>query len=169
MQYLYAHLQTPWLSVRRPNIPTERPPLQAKLVSTFAVRSCCMASAAIPHFRYSRFSRPETLPFFSQVAPHLSPRGWVGPVPDPLLLRKSGSVWTRTRDLWICRQELRPLDHRGGRNEYQRQKKIYIYGEQSVAGAWGWQTHRNLWADYLDNVISSTSHSLMDLHGLLRG
>jgi hypothetical protein len=30
----------------------------------------------------------------------------VDPVPDPLLLRKSGSARNRTRDLWICSQEL---------------------------------------------------------------
>jgi hypothetical protein len=35
-------------------------------------------------------------------------------VPDPLLLRKSGSAGNRTRDLWICRQELWTLDRRGG-------------------------------------------------------
>jgi hypothetical protein len=28
----------------------------------------------------------------------------VDPVPDPLLLRKPGSAWNRTRDLWICSQ-----------------------------------------------------------------
>jgi hypothetical protein len=33
-------------------------------------------------------------------------------VADPLLLRKSGSSWNRTRDLCICHQELSPLDHR---------------------------------------------------------
>jgi hypothetical protein len=33
-------------------------------------------------------------------------------VPDPLLLRKSGSAGNRTRDLWVCSQEL--LDHRCG-------------------------------------------------------
>jgi hypothetical protein len=37
----------------------------------------------------------------------------VDPVPDPLLLRKSGSAGNRTWDLWICGQELRPLDHKG--------------------------------------------------------
>ena len=37
------------------------------------------------------------------------------PVPDPLLLRKSGSVGNRTRDLCICSQKLRPLDHRDNR------------------------------------------------------
>jgi hypothetical protein len=52
--------------------------------------------------------------FFIQVAPQLSSRGWVDPVPDPLLLRKSGSAGKRTRDLWICSRKLWPLDHRGG-------------------------------------------------------
>jgi hypothetical protein len=39
------------------------------------------------------------------------------PVPDPLLLRKSGSAGNGTRDLWICSQELRPPDHRDGLKE----------------------------------------------------
>jgi hypothetical protein len=38
----------------------------------------------------------------------------VDPVPDPLLLGKSGSDGNRTRVLWTCSQELRPLDHRAG-------------------------------------------------------
>jgi len=37
-------------------------------------------------------------------------RGWVDPVPDPLLLRKSGSAGDRTRDLCIRSQKLWPLD-----------------------------------------------------------
>jgi hypothetical protein len=52
--------------------------------------------------------------FFFQVAPQLSSQGWVDPVPDPLLLRKSDRVGNRTRALWICSQKLWPLDHRGG-------------------------------------------------------
>jgi hypothetical protein len=35
--------------------------------------------------------------FFFQVAPQLNSRGWVDPVPVPLLLRKSGSAGSRTR------------------------------------------------------------------------
>jgi len=46
----------------------------------------------------------------------LTSQGWVNPVPDPLLLRKSGSAGNRTRDLCICSQKLWPLDHRGGPN-----------------------------------------------------
>jgi hypothetical protein len=50
----------------------------------------------------------------AQITPQLFSRGWVDPVPDPLLLRKSGSAGNRTRDLWICSQELWSLDQRGG-------------------------------------------------------
>jgi hypothetical protein len=38
----------------------------------------------------------------------------VDPVPDPLLLRKSGSVGNRTREPSVSRQAGRPLYHRGG-------------------------------------------------------
>jgi hypothetical protein len=44
--------------------------------------------------------------FFFQVAPHLSSRDTVDPVPNPLLLRTSRSAGTRTRDLGDCSQEL---------------------------------------------------------------
>jgi hypothetical protein len=52
--------------------------------------------------------------YFFQAAPQLSSRGWVDPVPDPQLLRKSGSAGNRTQDLCICSQKLWPLDHIGG-------------------------------------------------------
>jgi hypothetical protein len=52
--------------------------------------------------------------FFIQVAPHISSWGWADPVLDPLLLGKSRSAGNRTRVLWICGQELWPLDHRSG-------------------------------------------------------
>jgi hypothetical protein len=61
-----------------------------------------------------QFSRREPLLFF-QVAPHLSPRSWVDPIPDPLLLRKFGSAGNRTPDLTVSIQKLWLLDHRGGR------------------------------------------------------
>jgi hypothetical protein len=37
----------------------------------------------------------------------------VYPVPDPLLLRTSGSAGNRTGNLWVSSQELWPLDNRG--------------------------------------------------------
>jgi hypothetical protein len=46
---------------------------------------------------YSRLSRLEPLFFFFQVTPQFYSRGWVDPVPYPLLLRKYGSAGNRTR------------------------------------------------------------------------
>jgi hypothetical protein len=45
------------------------------------------------------------------IYPH---KGWVDPVPDPLLLRKSCSAGNQTRDLRVSRQVLWSLDNRGG-------------------------------------------------------
>jgi hypothetical protein len=50
----------------------------------------------------------------------------VDPVPDPLLLRKSGSAGNLIRGLWICSQKLCPLDHRGGLRPHKRIKQIYL-------------------------------------------
>jgi hypothetical protein len=52
--------------------------------------------------------------FSFKVAPQLSWRGWVDPVSDALLLRKSGSAENRTRDLCYYSQKLWLPDHRGG-------------------------------------------------------
>jgi hypothetical protein len=76
-----------------------------------------------------------SLYFSIQVASQLSSRGWVVPVPDPLLLRKSGRAGNRTRNLRICSQELWPLDHRGGRIHYH--PTVYILDTDSPL-LWAW-------------------------------
>jgi len=48
------------------------------------------------------------------------------PVPDPLLLRKSGSAWDRTRDLCICSQKLWPIDNRGGSSTKLKNVRAYL-------------------------------------------
>jgi hypothetical protein len=63
---------------------------------------------------YSRISRPKPLLFLPSSS-SVDLRGWVDPVPDLLLLRKSASAGNQSRELWICSQELWPLDHRGHR------------------------------------------------------
>jgi hypothetical protein len=85
--------------------------LSEKLVPTFADRGCHKFSATDTHGRILGFLYRRRYYFF-QVAPQLYSRSWVDPVPYALL-RKSGSAGSRTRDLWICSQELWPLDHRG--------------------------------------------------------
>jgi hypothetical protein len=63
----------------------------------FADRECRVFSTADPHCSILAFLDWSRY-FFFQVAPQLYSRGWVDPVPDPLLLRKSGSarnlIWT---------------------------------------------------------------------------
>jgi hypothetical protein len=100
--------------VRKRNIPTERPPFVGEDNANFC-------RYRVSRGRCSGSPRPLISIFYTrshyfsiQVAPQLYSRGWVDPVPDPLLLRKSGSAGNRTRDLCICSQELWPLDHRGG-------------------------------------------------------
>jgi hypothetical protein len=86
--------------------------LSAKLVPIFADRVCCVVSTTDPYDRILGFLIRSSYYFF-QAAIQMHSRGWADPVPDPLLLRKSGSARYRTLDLWICSQELWPLDHRG--------------------------------------------------------
>jgi hypothetical protein len=98
--------------VSKRTISTERPPLVDEVSANFfADRGCRVVSTTDPHGRISVFWTRSRY-FSVQVAPQLYSRGCVNPVPDPLLLRKSGSAGNRTRVHWICSQELWPLDHR---------------------------------------------------------
>jgi hypothetical protein len=65
--------------------------LSAKLVPTFAERSCHVVSVTEPYDRILGFLDRSRY-FLFQVAPQLWSRGWVDPVRDPLLLRK---IWWR--------------------------------------------------------------------------
>jgi hypothetical protein len=79
--------------------------LSTKLVPAFADRGCHVVSVANLHSRNFDFIDRSRYYFF-QVAPQMSSRGWVDPVPDPLLLRKSSSAGNRTRNPCICVQKL---------------------------------------------------------------
>jgi hypothetical protein len=75
--------------------PSDRP-LSTKLVPTFADRGCRVVSAMDPYGRILGFL--DRIRYYSfQVAPQLYSRGWVDPVPGPLILRKSSSAGNRTR------------------------------------------------------------------------
>jgi hypothetical protein len=70
--------------------------LLAKLVSTFADRGCHVVSVTDLYGLILGFLDRSRY-FFFQVVPQLYSRGWVERVPDPLLLKKSGSAGNRTR------------------------------------------------------------------------
>jgi hypothetical protein len=76
-------------------LPSDRR-LSVKLVPTFEDRVCHLVSVTDPYGRILGFL-DRCWCFFFQVAPQLYSRGWVDPVPDPLLLRKCGSAGNRTR------------------------------------------------------------------------
>jgi hypothetical protein len=96
-------------------MPAERPPFVGKVVPTYLrIEGVAWSAQRIPTVINLGFLDRSRY-FFFQVAPQLSSRGWVDPVPDPLLLRKSGNAGNQTQDLGICSQKLWPLDHRGGR------------------------------------------------------
>jgi hypothetical protein len=89
----------------------KRPPHVGEVNAKFADREGVAWSAQRIHMTVNLGFLDRSHYFSIQVAPQLSSRGWVDPVPDPLLLRKTGSAGNRPRDLWICSQELWPLDH----------------------------------------------------------
>jgi hypothetical protein len=70
--------------VRERTIPTERPPLVGEAIANFCGERVPRGQRDGSLRPYSRFSRQEPLLFY-QVAPRLYSRGWVDPVPDPLL------------------------------------------------------------------------------------
>jgi hypothetical protein len=77
--------------VRERTMPTERPPLVGEVVPTFADRGVAWSAQRIPTVVNLDFLDRSHY-FFFQVAPQLPSRGWVDPVPDPLLFRKPGSA-----------------------------------------------------------------------------
>jgi hypothetical protein len=110
--------------------------LSVRLMPTFVDKGCYVVSATDTHgcilglLDRSRY-------YFFQVAPQAYSQGWVDPVPDPLLLRKSGSAGNGTRDPWICSQELWPLGTTGEVSEAH-----YLKKKISIQKNWC-QIHRN--------------------------
>jgi hypothetical protein len=82
--------------MRERTILTEVPPLVGEVSDNFADRGCHMVSVTDPYGRILVFLHRNRY-FFFQVAPQLDLRGWEDSVPDPLLVRKSGSAGNRTR------------------------------------------------------------------------
>jgi hypothetical protein len=118
-RYTYIHSRedikkTPRLLIRKRTMSTERPPPVGEFCRQLLwIEWCRMVCAAENPRPLYQTSRSEPLIFF-QVPPHLSSWGWVDPVSDPLLFRKSGSAGNRTRDLSVCSLKLWLLYHRGG-------------------------------------------------------
>jgi hypothetical protein len=71
--------------VRKRIIPTERPPLVGEVIANFLrIEGATWSAWRIPTAVFTVFLDRSRY-FFFQVAPQLYSRGWVDPVPDPLL------------------------------------------------------------------------------------
>jgi hypothetical protein len=90
-------LKTPWPESARQLYRLSDRRLSAKLAPNFTYRGFHVVSVTDPYDRIFGFLDRSRYIFF-KVAPQLYSRGWVDPVPDPLLLRKfySAGDWTRT-------------------------------------------------------------------------
>jgi hypothetical protein len=75
------------LSPNERTVPTERSPFVGEVSAKFADRGCQAVSVTDPYGRILGFLDRDRY-FFFQVAPQLYSRGWVDPVPDPLLFRR---------------------------------------------------------------------------------
>jgi hypothetical protein len=82
--------------VRQRTIPAQRSPLFGEVSAKYAYRGCHMSCATDPYGHILGFLDRSRY-FFFQVAFQLYSRGWVDPIPDPLLLRNSGSARNRAR------------------------------------------------------------------------
>jgi hypothetical protein len=91
-----AKKKSPWSeSASEIYFPSDRR-LSAKLVPAFEDRRCHVVGVTDAYGRILEFL-DRNRDFVFQVAPQLYSRSWVDPVPDSLLLRKSGSAGNCTR------------------------------------------------------------------------
>jgi hypothetical protein len=77
---------TPWPLVHKWTIPTERPPLVGKVSANFCRERVSRGQRNGFPWLLNLGFLDRSHYFFIQVTPQLSSRGWVDPVPDPLLL-----------------------------------------------------------------------------------
>jgi hypothetical protein len=90
--------KTPWPEAASELYRPSNRRLLGKLVPTLADGGCHVIGMMDPYGCILGFLDRSSY-FFFQVAPQLYLQGRVGPVPDPLLLRKSGSAGIEPRPL----------------------------------------------------------------------
>jgi hypothetical protein len=99
--------------VRERTISTERPPLVDEVSANFWGKKVPRGQRDGSLRPYSLLSRPEPLLFLSGSSSVVLTR-LSGPRSKPNTYQKMWQTRESNPDLWICSQELWPLDHRGG-------------------------------------------------------
>jgi hypothetical protein len=133
-QFQCTNKQTPWPESASELYRLGDRRLSAKLVPTFAVWGHHVVSVTDPHCRILAFLHRSCY-FFFQVPPHLYSWGWVDPVPDPLLHRKSGSAGNRTQTSGCV---ARNTDHQAKEAVYflLPKKKVKLAPITGLGGLW---------------------------------
>jgi hypothetical protein len=131
-------------------IPVEHRRLLAKLVSTFTDRQYFVVSTTDLHGRILGFlDRSRYL--LLQVPPQLYSRGWVDPVPDPLLLRLYYSAGNRIWNLWICSQEIWPSVARN--SDHETTEAVQNVDSSITYWLMGFSYYMVLWIQCANNPI----------------
>jgi hypothetical protein len=120
------------------------------LVPTFAGRGCHVIGVTDPYGRILGFLDRSRY-FFFQVTPQLYSRGWVDPVPDRLLVRKSGSAGIEPGplDLYPATLTTRPQRRSAGR-EWCPEINVFVtkYSTAFATSTWCseiWTVERSLY------------------------
>jgi hypothetical protein len=101
----------------RANYTNRGPPLIGEVSANFSRQRVSRGQRNGSPGPYSQLSRPQNHYYFFHAASELYSQGWVDPVPDSLLHRKSGNAGNRTPDLWLYSQELWRQENRGGQHQ----------------------------------------------------
>jgi hypothetical protein len=113
-----------WVCER--TIPTERPPLVGEVSANLCGQRVPRGKRYGSLRSYSWFSRPEPLLFLSSSSSIALTR-LSGPRFRHTIFQKIWQSRETNPDLWICSQELWPLDHRGDPMIINILKNYYIY------------------------------------------
>jgi hypothetical protein len=99
MCYLFSflYLETEITQSCKRIIPIERPPFNCEVSANFCEYKGCRVVNTAESYGRNFSLLDQSRYFFFQIAAQLCSRGSVDPVPDPLLLRKSGSAGNRIR------------------------------------------------------------------------
>jgi hypothetical protein len=103
--YLKQTKQIPWLLIHNQTIPSDHHWSANFRADCCRERGCHMVGAADPPMTVNLSFVDRSCYFFFQVAPHLSSQGCVDPVPDSLLLRKSGTTGNQINNNSLFRQK----------------------------------------------------------------
>jgi hypothetical protein len=124
-------------------------------VPIFADTGCRVVSVTDPYRRILGFLDRSHY-FFFQVAPRLYSRGWVDPVSEPPLLRKSGSAGNRTGTSDLQPGTLNTRPQRRSRTEIWNWKLSFGFDTSSISCTEDGNKHVEI-MEYVYNIVDNSA------------